>query len=176
VGHEPRPHNDRVIAPQRSAWRSRRLAIVVAPILLGATLLVAMTIAASVSRQHQPFGREFCFAEWCVAPTSYQPNATGVDVGLHVRSDAKAALQRPDHPQAWLESQPGQSTGGPQPSLDRQVGPGETYDAVLAFPIPAPRSCPRLVVSEGAWPSFVGLGYAPSPFTERVDWPLCEAS
>jgi hypothetical protein len=28
-------------------------------------------------------------------------------------------------------------------------------------------------VSEGAWPPFLGLGYAPSPFTERASWQLC---
>lgn len=139
--------------------------------------MVAMTIAASVSRQHQPFGQEFCFAEWCVAPTSYEPSAAAVDVGLHVRSDAKGAAQRPDHPQAWLLSESGQLTGGPQSRLGRLIGPGESYDTVLAFTIQAPpRSCPKLVMSEGGWPSFMGLGYAPSPFTELVDWPLCKAS
>jgi hypothetical protein len=92
---------------------------------------------------------------------------------MRVRSDAKATTQRPDHPQAWLLDQSGAQAGGPQADLDRQVGPGESFDATLVFPVPASQACPRLVMSEGAWPAFLGLGYAPSPFTERVQWPLC---
>ncbi len=106
-------------------------------------------------------------------PTTYDPGPTSITIGMHVRSDAKTASQHPDHPQAWLVEESGVQTGGPQPSLDRLVGPGESYDATLLFPVGAPGKCPKILVSEGAWPSFLGLGYAPSPFTERVDWPLC---
>jgi hypothetical protein len=134
--------------------------------------LVTSAIGSIV--RHQSYEQEFCFAEWCVAPTSYDPGPAAVEVGVHVRSDAKAVGQRPDHPQAWLVEQSGLQIGGPQPTLDRLVGQGESFDSKLVFRIGAPSACPRLVMSEGAWPSFIG--YAPSPFTERVDWPLCDKS
>jgi hypothetical protein len=147
---------------------------------VGASLLVVvavvgvagLTIAGGVSVQHLPYQSEFCFAEWCVTPTTYVPGTNVARVAVHVRSDAKAASQRPDHPQAWLTAS-GVLAGGPQTDLDRLIGPGESYDTTLAFSIRSAGTCPRLQMSEGAWPSFLGLGYTPSPFSERVDWPLC---
>lgn len=149
-----------------------RLATAVALLLVVAAAFAALMSAAATVHQSR-YGQEFCFAEWCVTPTSYDPGSVSVHVGMHVRSDARATTQRPDHPQAWLLDNSGAQAGGPQASLDRQVGPGESFDANLVFPAPASRTCPRLVMSEGAWPAFLGLGYAPSPFTERVEWPLC---
>ncbi len=149
-----------------------RLAIAVALLVLAAAGFLAATSAAAAIH-HLSYRQEFCFAEWCVTPTSYEPGTGTVQVGLHVRSDAKAATQRPDHAQAWLVQESGSQAGGPEASLDRQVGPGDTYDATLVFSAPVSRACPRLLMSEGAWPSFLGLGYAPSPFTERAEWPLC---
>lgn len=46
--------------------------------------------------------------------------------------------------------------------------------ANLTFSTSHPGTCPRLLVSEGEWPPFLGLGYAASPFTARVEWRLCE--
>ncbi|HSP08758.1 MAG TPA: hypothetical protein VLU92_04095 [Candidatus Dormibacteraeota bacterium] len=152
--------------------RGRRLAIAVTLVLVVAAGLAALTSGGATTHQ-LPYRQEFCFAEWCATPTSYTPGSAMVQVGMHVRSDAKAATQRPDHPQAWLLELSGAQVGGPQADLDRQVGPGASFDATLVFPVPAPQACPRLVMSEGAWPAFLGLGYAPSPFTERVEWPLC---
>jgi hypothetical protein len=46
--------------------------------------------------------------------------------------------------------------------------------ATLTFITSQPGTCPRLLVSEGGWPPFLGLGYAVSLFTARVEWRLCE--
>jgi hypothetical protein len=162
-----------VRAATGSRWLNSRLAIALALAILAVAGLMAVMFAAGATIHHVSYQQEFCFAEWCVAPTSYAPGTVEVQVGVHVRSDAKAASQRPDHPQAWLVQQSGSQTGGPQATLDRLVGPGDSYEATLVFPAPSSRACPRLLMSEGAWPSLLGLGYAPSPFTERVDWPLC---
>lgn len=62
--------------------------------------------------------------------------------------------------------------GGPQSRLDAAIGPGGHYSADLEFAITTVR-CATFTVSEGAWPPFLGLGYAPSPFTERAAWHLC---
>lgn len=134
--------------------------------------VVALWLSASTVH-HLAYQQEFCFAEWCVTPTSYAPGSGEVAVGMHVRSDTRSVSQRPDHPQAWLVAQSGTRIGGGQPSLARLVGPGEAFDTDLVFPTPPSATCPRLLVSEGAWPPFLGLGYAPGPFTEWVDWPLC---
>ncbi|HUY73912.1 MAG TPA: hypothetical protein VMW11_05325 [Candidatus Dormibacteraeota bacterium] len=160
-------------APAVLRRRGLLLAIALAVVVMVTSGWLAMTSAGTTIHQ-LPFRQEFCFAEWCVTPTSYAPGTGAMQVGVHVRSDAKAATQRPDHPQAWLVGQAGSRAGGPQADLDRQVGPGASFDATLVFPVPTPHACPRLVMSEGAWPAFLGLGYAPSPFTERVEWPLCD--
>ncbi len=142
-------------------------------VIVAAAVIAGLTFAGSVTIRHVPYQHEFCFAEWCVTPTSYETAPGAERIDLQVRSDAKAASQRPDHPQAWLVVRSGEQVGGPQPGLDRLVGPGEAYDTTLVFTDGDAGACPHLLMSEGAWPSFTGLGYAPSPFTERVDWPLC---
>lgn len=149
----------------------RRFAIAVGLLVVASAGLLAAISAAQI--HHLSYHHEFCFAEWCVTPTSYEPGNGAEQVGVHVRSDARAAAQRPDHPQAWLVQPSGVQAGGPQASLDRQVGAGDSFDTTLVFHAPASGACPRLLMSEGAWPSFLGLGYAQSPFTEWVDWPLC---
>lgn len=155
------------LRPNRAALAVVLLAIVAVVGVVGSTYVVSRTV------HHLPFQREFCFAEWCITPTAYHSSPESAEVDVHVRSDAKAATQRPDHPQAWLVEQSGAPAGGPQAGLDRRIGPGQSYDVSLVFAVGAGGACPRFLVSEGAWPSFLGLAYAPSPFTERVDWPLC---
>ena len=160
-----------VIASRHSP-KLRRPAIASVVIAFVLALIATWIAANSVKVIHQQNQREFCFAERCIAPTSYQQTGGASEVVVHVRNDAKAASQRPDHPQAWLVEQSGTKTGGGQPNLERLLGPGEFYDLTLSFPV-TPSACPRLAIREGAWPSFLGLGYAPSPFSETVDWPLC---
>ncbi len=153
--------------PNRVGLAVVLLVIVAVVGVAGSTYLVNRTV------QHLLFQREFCFAEWCITPVAYYPGPESAEVSVHVRSDAKAASQRPDHPQAWLVEQSGELAGGPQAGLDRTIGPGQSYDVSLVFAGGAWGVCPRFLASEGGWPPFLGLGYAPSPFTERVDWPLC---
>lgn len=121
----------------------------------------------------QPSDREFCFGEWCIRPVSATWSPTLVRVQVRVRSDAKAVAQRPDHPQAWLVDADTRRTGGQQPSLERSIGPGESFVTSLSFATASPNGCFGLVVAEGGWPPFLGLGYAASPFTERVQWRIC---
>jgi hypothetical protein len=119
-------------------------------------------------------GHEHCFAEWCIAPQSATISGGQVTVSARVRSDAKQASQRPDHPQAWIIDAAGRQIGGPQHALDELVAPGDSYVTTLTFTTSQPGTCPRLLVSEGGWPSFLGLGYQASPFTAQAEWRLCE--
>ena len=150
------------------------------PRLLGAflVLLIAVVGAIAVDRGSSPTqeagGNEYCFAEWCIAPQSTTIGAQAVTVRMRVRSDAKQASQRPDHPQAWVIDASGHESGGPQQALDGLLAAGDSYVATLTFSSSHPGPCPKLLVSEGAWPRFLGLGYAASPFTARVEWRLCE--
>jgi hypothetical protein len=134
--------------------------------------------AIALSRQNSPTteagGHEHCFAEWCIALRSTTVGAQTVVVRVTVRSDAKQASQRPDHPQAWVIDAAGRQIGGPQTSLDRLVAPGDSYTTTLSFGVSRPGACLSLLVSEGAWPPFLGLGYTASPFTAKVQWRLCE--
>ena len=114
----------------------------------------------------------FCFAEWCIAPAALSNEGSVSVVHVQVHSDAKSSTQRPHHPQAWLLDLQGRMVGGPQIQLSEPVGPGAGYSVDLLFAV-AIHGCSTFIVSEGAWPSFLGLGYAPSPFTEIVSWHLC---
>jgi hypothetical protein len=158
----------------RKPARSAVLVVAVA-VLLVVLALLGLTLRG-LQPQHQPDRAKFCFAEWCVTPVAIQPGGTESVVQLRVSSEARAVTQRPDHAQAWLSGADGRETGGPQPGLQRAIGPGAAYLATLRFPVAATAACLTLTVSEGAWPPFLGLGYAPSPFTERVDWRLCIAA
>jgi hypothetical protein len=148
--------------------------------LIGVMMLVVISIACGLALGHQggpvfeTAGHEHCYAEWCVTPRSFAIDSGAVTLRVLVRSDAKQAYQRPDHPQAWLVDGTGQTIGGPQTALDAQLGPGDSYTAALTFATSQPGACPRLRISEGGWPAFLGLGYAPSPFTSIVEWRLCE--
>jgi len=147
-------------------------------ISIGALILV-LSLAGLTLRgtQPHPLGdhAEFCFAEWCIAPASMGISGSTTVVHAVVRSSALAIVQRPDHPQAWLVDGQGHQVGGPQPALARPVGPAESFNVDLSFASTA-LACQSFVVAEGAWPGFVGLGYAPSPFTERVSWRLCPSN
>jgi len=139
-------------------------------------LILGLTVAGLTLWGMQPHPQgdhaEFCFAEWCIAPDSMDRSGSSTLVHTVVRSSALAIAQRPDHPQAWLVDGQGRQAGGPQPALDRPVSPGQSFDADLSFAT-ATSTCQTFVVAEGAWPRFLGLGYAPSPFTERASWRLC---
>lgn len=153
---------------------SRRVQLLGAASVLVIAVLGAVAIGHGGSPAKEAAGHEHCFAEWCIAPRSTTIGTQAVAITVHVRSDARQASQRPDHPQAWVIDATGRQVGGPQPALDGLLAPGDSYLATLTFSTSQPGTCPRLVVAEGGWPSFLGLGYAESPFTARVEWRLCE--
>jgi hypothetical protein len=148
--------------------------------LIGAAVVAAIVVAGAVvvTRQNAPVlevgGHEYCFAEWCIAPSRVSFDPQAVTVTVTVRSDAKQASQKPDHPQVWVIDSAGRQVGGPQHSLDRLIAPGDSYTSTLTFNTQDPGTCPRLRVSEGGWPPFLGLSYAASPFTASAEWRLCD--
>jgi len=150
------------------------------PRVLGGVLVVVLAVVGFIAVAHEGSpvqesgGHEHCFAEWCIAPRSTTIGIQSLTVSVLVRSDAKQASQRPDHPQAWVIDGAGRQIGGPQPSLGGLLEAGDSYIANLTFSTSEPGTCPKLLVAEGGWPSFLGLGYASSPFTARVEWRLCE--
>lgn len=154
--------------------RAVRAIVAVAAGVLIVVLIVAGLTLQGLQAHPQGDHAEFCFAEWCIAPTSIDVRGRSTVVHAVVRSSALAMSQRPDHPQAWLVDVQGRQVGGPQPALDRRLDPGQSFDTDLSF-TSAVSTCQTFVVSEGAWPTFLGLGYTPSPFTERVGWRLCLA-
>ena len=143
-------------------------------------VLIALALAGLTLRglqpRHQPDRQKFCFAEWCVTPIAIRSDSRSITVQVRVSSEARMRTQRPDHPQAWLRGADSNLIGGPQPALGRAIGPGAAYLATLTFPIAPGSGCMDFTVAEGGWPPFLGLGYSPSPFTERVVWRLCLTS
>jgi hypothetical protein len=147
------------------------VAITAGAVLVLAFGVAGLTFAAMQVHEQQGLVR-FCFAEWCMQPGAAAVEGGATLVVVTVSSTARSVVQRPDHPQAWLTDSRGLSWGGPQPDLDRELAPGSSYSARLRF-ASAVAGCADLVVGEGAWPAFLGLGYAPSLFTERAGWRLC---
>jgi hypothetical protein len=143
-------------------------------LLLGIALTGAFAIYRTGGPALETGGHEHCFAEWCVAPVLSTAGTQSVTVSVRVRSDAKQATQRPDHPQAWVIDASARKIGGPQHVLDHVVAPGDSYIATMTFTTSQPGTCPTLLVSEGGWPPFLGLGYAFSPFTSSAEWRLCD--
>lgn len=145
--------------------------------IASAVLIILMLAVAGLTvwgqQPHHQLGHdEFCFAEWCIAPTAITRSDSTTAVEVEVSSQALSATQRPDHPQAWLADQQGHVVGGPEPRLSGAIGPGQDYKTELVFRLVS-TACTSFIVSEGTWPSFLNLGYAPSPFTERASWDLC---
>jgi hypothetical protein len=149
----------------------RTVAIASAGLIILVLAVAGLTVWGQQPHQQRDHD-EFCFAEWCIAPNGVTQGQSTTAVEVEVRSHAISATQRPDHPQAWLVDQQGHVTGGPQPRLSGAIGPQQDYKTELAFPLVS-SGCASFIVSEGAWPPFLGLGYAPSPFTERASWQLC---
>jgi hypothetical protein len=152
--------------------RGRTWALVAVAAMLLIVLALAGLTLLGLQPHHQSDRQTFCFAEWCVTPVALRPQTESTEVDVRVSSQAKTASQRPDHPQAWVAVTGGRAAGGPQPALDRLLGPGAAYLVALRFSTDS-APCFTFTVSEGGWPPFLGLGYAPSPFTERADWQLC---
>lgn len=148
--------------------------VLVGFLVLGVAVIGGLAAGQESSPVLEPGDHEYCFTEWCIAPQSTAADIREITVQVQVRSDAKQASQRPDHPRAWLLEATGREVGGPQPALDRLLAPGDSYVTTLAFETSQAGACPMLVVSEGGWPPFLGLGYAPGPFTARVQWRICE--
>src|ERR1700694_3360250 len=84
-------------------------------------VVIALAGVISLGREAAPVpeagGHEHCFAEWCIALQSATVGEQAVTVGVRVRSDAKQASQRPDHPQAWVIDTAGRQIGGRQRAL-----------------------------------------------------------
>ena len=141
-----------------------------------AVIILMLSVAGFTAWGQQPHHQrdldQFCFAEWCIAPTAVTHSDSKTAVDVEVRSQARSATQRPDHPQAWVVDPKGKLIGGPQARLNQAIGPQQDYSTELVFPLVTGR-CATFLVGEGAWPSFLGLGYAPSPFTETASWQLC---
>jgi hypothetical protein len=151
----------------------RTLAISIGVVLVAVIAIGAFTLAGQ--EPHPQNGQaEFCFAEWCIAPDRLVADEGSTVVHAVIRSDARGITQRPDHPQAWIVDAGGHEIGGPQPALARALGPAASFATDLTFPVTM-NGCTTFIVGEGGWPPFLGLGYAPSPFTERVSWRLCPA-
>lgn len=150
----------------------RRAFLIAIVVLLVASIGTAAFTLRDLQPHPQTDHSEFCFGEWCIAPAQVLASAGSTVVHAVVWSEARGITQRPDHPEAWIVDADGREIGGPQPGLERALGPAASFETDLTFPA-AVKGCTTFIVGEGAWPSFLGLGYAPSPFTERASWSLC---
>ncbi len=144
-----------------------------AVVLVGAAWLMPRVILGP--------GENRCFDDWCVAGISTVP-ATGAQATacalpsgnqlwiatVQVSSMAKRIHQRAADAAAVLEDQNGRqyppcapplgASGETPRTLNDQLGPGESFDVMLAFALPADAHPEGVVVNHGAFPGILIIG------------------
>ncbi|HUA61201.1 MAG TPA: hypothetical protein VML19_20720 [Verrucomicrobiae bacterium] len=134
--------------------------------------LVLISVGLLMPRRVYVPGARRCFDDWCAsaieARPSNVPGGCNWMVTIEISSDAKRVRQRARDARAEVEDQRGtryQPCGPPlargaEPAraLSDELGPGESFDVVLAFRLPAGRTPAGLVLHHGDFPGVVIIG------------------
>ena len=131
-------------------------------VVLGAAIFWAiyLTIVAAVSfatpRKVLAIGERRCFDDWCLTVQSVD-GGRPFKVTLRVQSDAKRVTQSAPGNQVFLEDDAGKRyAAGPengQPPFSKMIGPGESYDTIREFDVPAGVKIVGLVVGHSSGPN-----------------------
>jgi hypothetical protein len=140
-----------------------------------AVYTVALTVVGvGSSPRHLALGQVKCFDDWCVTLRSIAAVAGHDDarqVTLVVSSRARRISQRPDNPAAYLMTN-ASTTPILLPGLDQRLQPGQEVQLHTRITIPAAAHDPRLLVTEGGFPSHLVIGDENSPWHAKATWPL----
>jgi hypothetical protein len=171
-----------VVAAARARWVTARGAALLVVAIAG-LYAAALVGAARASRERTlPLGAEKSVGGFdphlhyaVAAPSRRSPDGTLL-VTVRLRSDARAALQRPASLRATLADARGRRwapldvrANGTPAAFARPLGPGEATEAHLAFRVPAAARGLRLLVEEAGFPCPLQIGAESSP-GHRKSW------
>lgn len=151
----------------------RRISRILALYVLGYAVVLVL-VGLAMPRRTLAAGDRQCYDDWCVAAIDAAPGqAQRVEgcegpnlwiVRLQVSSDAKRVRQRAADAAALLEDGTARHyrpCGSPDPggaSLRDELGPGESFNVMLAFALPAGRSPAGVVIRHGYFPGILIIG------------------
>jgi len=137
-------------------------------VVLGAAMFWAiyLGIVTAVSfakpRRVLAIGERRCFDDWCLTVQRVE-HGRPFKVTLRVYSDAKRVTQSAPDNRVFLEDEAGKRyPAGPengQPPFSKMIGPGESYDTIREFDVPAGVKIVGLVVGHsGVGPGALIIG------------------
>ena len=159
----------------RGRWAdTRRVARLLALYVAGYAGILVVVALALPRQTLAPRARE-CFDDWCAAGVSAEPAAAAdapcaSEAGTRVwtltvgvSSAAKRVRQRALDAHALLEDGTGKeysTCGAPlgAHALSDEIGPGESFDVVEPFVLPADAEPAGVVISHGAFPGVLLIG------------------
>jgi hypothetical protein len=133
---------------------------------MSAIMAVYMSIVVGVSistpRQWIPMGQEQRFDDWCMSVLSATRNQDHYQLAVRVTSRALGRPQRAADADLLLAASDGREVA-PSPALDRRslrsvLQPGESFDTVCDYDVPADARIIGAHIVHGAWPSWFIIG------------------
>lgn len=132
--------------------------------------LVLVGVSVTTPAGSLAAGEWKCFDDWCVSLTSVVRTGDTVQVVLAVRNQGRRE-QAPDTPRVWLDHQ-GRREEVLVPGLGSRVAGGATRELPpIQLTTPAAEG-PRLLVTEGGFPSVLVIGDENSPLHPQSAWQL----
>ncbi len=129
-------------------------------------LAIVIVVSLATPRKVLAIGERRCFDDWCLTVQSVN-DTHPFKVTLRVYSDAKRVTQSAPQNKVFLEDNAGQRYAsmpekGPengQAPFSKMIGPGESYDTIREFDVPAGVKIVGLVVGHsGAGPGAMVIG------------------
>jgi hypothetical protein len=159
----------------RGRWDGVRRAARGLGLYLACYAAILVTVALVMPRRTLAPRERECFDDWCAAAMSAEPALAaeapcGAEAGtrvwvatVEVSSDAKRVRQRALDARALLEDRGGReyaACGAPLAAhaLSDEIGPGESFDVVEPFVLPAGAVPTGVVISHGAFPGVLIIG------------------
>ncbi|HLW76529.1 MAG TPA: hypothetical protein VKS01_06075 [Bryobacteraceae bacterium] len=140
--------------------RAGRTALGVA-VFLGIYLAIVLGVSLATPRRYVNLGERHCYDDWCVTVVEATAGSP-FTVKLKVSSDAKRIRQSAPDTKVFLEDSTGKRyTGriGPgQPGFGTMIGPGEWFETVHEFDVPAGVRVEGLVLAHGTGPGLFVIG------------------
>jgi hypothetical protein len=136
--------------------------VVGAAIFWAVYLAVVIVVSFATPRRVLAIGERRCFDDWCLTVQSVD-DGRPFKVTLRVYSDAKRVTQSAPDNKVFLEDDSGKRyAAGPengQPPFSKMIGPGESYDTIREFDVPAGVKIVGLVVGHsGVGPGAIVIG------------------
>ena len=146
-----------------------------AAIVAGAYAMALLTFSLTSRDRTIELGQPKCFDDWCVTVTRADHDDTGAVVEVKVKSQARRAHMRPDHPRIEVLDLRGRvftplSADGPP--LNKQLAPGEEFTASFQFKVAGDLLHPVVLVSEGGWLTRLIIGDENSFCHRKIVTPL----